>query len=230
MKAQEIMTRKVVTVSQTTPVREVAHLMTTHRISGIPVVAKNGAVVGIISESDLLHRSEIGTEPRRKWWLTFFSDPDAMAREYTKSHGLKAKDIMTRPVVSVADDTELNEIADTLQSRKIKRVPVLCDDKLVGIISRADIVRALSQAPAATPASAVEDDALQQKLVARMRDQDWLDGTFLNVVVRNGIVELRGFIASAEQRRALLVLVEETSGVLGVDDQLTVGLPVMRAG
>ncbi len=230
MKAHEIMSGNVITASPTTPVRDVAALMTENRISGIPVVSDDGTVVGIISESDLLRRAELGTEPKRKWWLVFFSDPDAMAREYTKTHGLKAKDVMSRQVVSVAEDADLKEIADTLESRKVKRVPVLRDGKLVGIISRADLVRAFGKVEVARPVAPVDDDALQKLILSKMRAQDWLDGTYLNVAVRSGIVELRGFIATAEQRRALRVLIEGTSGVRQVDDQLTIGMPEMRAG
>lgn len=229
MHAHEIMTRNVVTVGPTTPIRDVAQLMTTHRISGIPVVSADGTVVGIITESDLLRRSEIGTEAKRKWWMTFFSDPDSMAREYTKSHGLKAQDVMTRQVVSVAEDAELKEIADTLEGRKIKRLPVMRDGKLVGIISRADLVRALSKAPATVSAAPVADDALQRKLLEKMRAQDWLDGTYLNLSVRDGVAELRGFIGTSEQRRALRVLIEETNGIRQLDDQLTIGIPGMGA-
>ena len=229
MKAHEIMSKNVVTVSPTASVREVAALMTENRISGIPVVSDDGTVVGIVSESDLLRRAEIGTEAKRKWWLTFFSDPDAMAREYTKAHGLKAGDIMTRQVVSVTEDADLKEIADTLESQKIKRIPVLRDGKLAGIISRADLVRAFGKAQVAGQVTTVDDDALYKLLHSKMRAQDWLDGTFLNVSVRNGVAELRGFIASAEQRRALRILIEGTSGIREVDDQLTIGMPELRA-
>lgn len=229
MKAHEIMSRNVITVGPATSVREIAALMTANRISGIPVVSDDGTVVGIVTESDLLHRAEIGTEPTRKWWLRFFSDPDALAREYTKTHGLKAADVMTRQVTSVEEETDLNDIADTLQSRKIKRVPVLRDGKLVGIVSRADLVRAFGQSQVARPLPSVDDAAIEQALLDKMRAQDWLDGTYLNVTVRNGVVELRGFIPSAEQRRALRVLIEEFGGITGVDDQLTVGMPAMGA-
>lgn len=229
MKAHEIMSRNLITVGPATSVREIAALMTANRISGIPVVSDDGTVVGIVSESDLLHRAEIGTEPTRKWWLRFFSDPDALAREYTKTHGLKAADVMTRQVVSVDENADLGEIADTLQRRKIKRVPVLRDGKLVGVISRADLVRALGQSQVAAQRASVDDAALEQALLDKMRAQDWLDGTYLNVTVRNGVVELRGFIPSAEQRRALRVLIDEFGGVEGVDDQLTVGWPAMGA-
>lgn len=229
MKARDIMSANVITVSPTASVREVAALMTENRISGIPVVSGDGTVVGIVSESDLLRRAEIGTEAKRKWWLAFFSDPDAMAREYTKSHGLKASDIMTRQVISVTEDADLKEIADTLERQKIKRIPVLRDGKLAGIISRADLVRAFGKVQVAGQVTPVDDDALHKLLQSKMRAQDWLDSTFLNVSVRNGVAELRGFIPSAEQRRALRVLIEGTSGIRQVDDELTIGMPELRA-
>src|SRR5690606_30996246 len=126
-------------------------------ISGVPVVSEDGTVVGIISESDLMRRAELGTEAPRKWWLSFFSDPDALARQYTKTHGLKASDVMSQPVLSIDEDAELEEIAGTFERRQVKRLPVLRDRKLVGIISRADLVRALSKAEVVRP---TVDDAM----------------------------------------------------------------------
>ncbi len=227
MKAHAIMSRNVITATPAQPVREIAALMTEKRISGIPVVSADGKVVGIVSESDLLRRSEIGTEPTRKWWLNFFSDPDALARQYTKTHGLRAEDVMTRPVISVSEDADLSEIASTLERQKIKRLPVLRDGKLVGIISRADLVRALSQA-AEAERPPVDDEVLEKLLLEKMRAQDWLDGTFINLAVRNGVVELNGAIASAEQRRALRVLIEEMDGIHRINDQLVIGMPGLR--
>jgi CBS domain-containing protein len=227
MKAHEIMSRDVVTVKPATPVHDVAALMTEKRISGIPVVSEDGTVLGIISESDLLRRAEIGTVPQRKWWLVFFSDPDALARQYTKTHGLRAENVMTRPVISVGEDADLSEIARTLDKHKIKRLPVLRDGKLVGIISRADIVRALSQAE--VERRPMSDAALEKTLLEKMRAQDWLEDTFINLSVHDGVVELNGFVASAEQRRALHVLIEETDGVHKIDDRLSIGLPALRA-
>lgn len=146
MKAQDIMTREVATVRPETSVREIAALMMEKNISGVPVVSDSGAIVGIVSEGDLLHRAEVGTERKHKWWFQIFGDSDAAAREYAKAHGLAARDVMSRYVISVRDDTDLRDIADILDSHRIGRVPVLHDGSLVGIISRRDLVRALSQA------------------------------------------------------------------------------------
>ena len=227
MKAHQIMSRNVVTVTPAMPVRDIAALMTEKRISGVPVVSADGTVVGIVSESDLLRRAEIGTVPPRKWWLNFFSDPDALARQYTKTHGLRAENVMTHPVISVGEDADLSEIARTLDKHKVKRLPVLQDGKLVGIISRADIVRALSQTEVVRPS--MSDAALEKSLQEKMRAQDWLEDTFINLAVRDGAVELTGFVASAEQRRALHVLIEATDGVHKINDQLAIGLPALRA-
>ena len=227
MKAHQIMSRDVVTVTPAMPVRDIAALMTEKRISGVPVVSADGTVVGIVSESDLLRRAEIGTVPPRKWWLNFFSDPDALARQYTKTHGLRAENVMTHPVISVGEDADLSEIARTLDEHKVKRLPVLQDGKLVGIISRADIVRALSQTEVVRPS--MSDAALEKSLQEKMRAQDWLEDTFINLAVRDGAVELTGFVASAEQRRALHVLIEATDGVHKINDQLAIGLPALRA-
>ena len=231
MRAQDIMSREVVTVTPATPIGEVARLMTEKRISGIPVVTESGTVIGIVSESDLIRRAELGSEPKHKWWLALFSDPDAMAHEYAKTHGIKAQDAMSRQVVTIGENADLKEIADTLERHRVKRVPVVRDGKLAGIVSRADLVRAFSnQVQASTPSTPTTDEALQQALLDKMRAQDWLEDTYLNVTVRDGIVELRGFIGTAEQRRALRVLIEETGGLRPIDDQLTIGLPGVGPG
>lgn len=229
MKARDIMSRDVVTVSPAASVHEIARLMIGKHISGVPVVAEDGTVVGIVSESDLLRRAEIGTEPRRKWWLSFFSDPDSLARQYTKTHGLRAEDVMSRPVISVGEDADLNEIAGILADQRVKRLPVVRDGKLAGIISRADLVRALGQSQPGASRPVGNDAELEKALLDKVRAQDWLDGTYLNLAVRNGIVELHGFIGSTEQRRALRVLIDEVDGVHKVEDRLVVGSPGLRA-
>lgn len=228
MKARDIMSKNVITVGRETSVHDIAQLMTSKRISGVPVVAEDGTILGIVSESDLLRRAELGTEPQRKWWLSFFSDPDLLARQYRKTHGLKAEDVMSRPVVTVDENADLGEIANTLERRRVKRLPVVRDGKLVGIISRADIVKALSQSEPQPGKRISSDTELEEALLAKIREQDWLDGSFLNVSVQNGVVELNGFIPSAEQRRALHVLVDEVDGVQGVEDRLVIGSPTLR--
>jgi CBS domain-containing protein len=229
MKAQDIMTRDVATVRPETSVREIAALMVEKNISGVPVVSGDGAIVGIVSEGDLLHRAEVRTERKHKWWFQIFADSDTAAREYAKAHGLSARDVMSRYVISVRDDADLRDVADILDSHRIKRVPVLHDGRLVGIISRRDLVRALSQVQASSAPVKLDNAALHQTLRDRFKSQSWLNDAYINVAVNDGVVELWGFVVSAEQHRALHALVKETPGVRRVEDGLTVAGP-LRGG
>lgn len=227
MKAHEIMTRDVITVGPSAAVGEIAALLTRHRFSGVPVVTKDRKVVGIVSQSDLLFRAGSGNERKRKWWLTLFTDPDSIAREYIKAHGQKAHDVMSRFVVTVAEEAELGDVASILSAHGVKRVPVLHDGKLAGIITRTDIVRALVKLEASKPAPRPDNAALQKAVLDKMRAQAWLDSAYISVEAANGVVQLTGFIGSDDQRRALRVLAEEVCGAGNVKDEMTVGLPTV---
>lgn len=223
MKASEIMTTDVVTVGPETPVKDIAVLMTKHRISGVPVVDADGNLVGILSESDLLHRTETGTERQRKWWLGMFQDSNTLAREFTKSHGLKAADIMTKSVTTIEGSAELGQVAELLEKKKLKRVPVVSGGKLAGIVTRGDLVRAFAQA-ADAPKPAMESDAEISKVIGeKIRDMPWLRESYVSVLVNNGIAEVNGMVPTEEQRQALKVLVEEVPGVKGVAEHIKVG-------
>jgi CBS domain-containing protein len=228
MKVQEIMTRDVISVRPETPIRDVAALLAKRRISGVPVTTDDDKMLGIVSEGDLLRRPEIGTEPKGNWWLEGFAQADAIASTYAKAHGLKAGDVMTRHVASVHPSADLVEAAAVLDSHHIKRVPVVHEGKLIGIVTRSDIVRALSRSRTMQPGQALDDGTLQKAILEKMRVQFWLDTSFVNLTVRNGIVALGGFVATAEQRRALCVLIAEIAGVLDVEDNLEIGLPIVR--
>jgi CBS domain-containing protein len=228
MKAREIMTKDVVTAGLETTVGEIASLLIEHHISGVPVVTEDRQVVGIVSQSDFLYRAETGSEPKRTWWLTLLTDPDSMARAYTKAHGHRAHEVMSRIVISVTDEAEFGDVAGILNAHGIKRVPVVRDGKLVGIITRTDVVRALAKREASKPAIRSDDVALQKAVLDKMRMQSWLDTAYINVEVAEGVVRLTGFIASEDQRRALRVLAEEISGAGSVKDDMTVGLPTLR--
>ncbi len=229
MKAQDIMTRDVATVRPDTAVGDIAALMLEKRISGVPVLSDSGMIIGMVSESDLLHRAEVGTERKRGWWLRTFADSDALAREYAKAHGLKAHEVMSRPVISVRDDAELRDVADILDSQRIKRVAVVHEGRLVGIITRSDLVRALSQAQIVGAAKKVDNAALHKTLHERMRAQSWLNDSYINVIVNDGVVELWGFVVTPDQHNALRALVGETDGVRRIEDKLSVAGP-LRGG
>jgi CBS domain-containing protein len=222
MQAQEAMTKDVVTVGLEATVAEIARLLVAHRISAVPVVSDDKRVIGIVSQTDLGHRSETATEKRRKWWLEAFADPDARAREYVKTHALKARDIMSRFVVSAGPEASLAEVADLLDSHRIRQVPVTKDGKLVGMISRADLVRKLAEAKAAAPAARPDNGALQKAIWEQIKAQSWLRSAFINFVVKDGMVELWGAVDTEDQRRALRVLVEGVPGVTRVEDRVGV--------
>lgn len=228
MNVRDAMTKDVVTVGPEATVREIATLLVNRRISAIPVVAQDNHLVGIVSQTDLGHRSETGTEKKRKWWLSIFADSDAQAREYTKSHGLCARDVMTRHVVTVAPGTSLSEVADLLDTYRVRRVPVLKDGKLVGIISRTDLVRKLAEAIPTPPTTVLQDGQLQNAIWKEIKAQPWLNAVTINLAVEDGVVQIYGAVDSDAQRQALRVLVENVPGVRTVKNNVGL-LPTIAA-
>ena len=215
--AGDIMTKPVVTIGPDTKVLEIAALLLQRHISGVPVVDR-GRVVGIVSEGDLLRRHEIGTAgTRRRSWLGFLRrDGDAV--DYVKSHAIRAADIMSRDVVGVGEATPIGDIAALFASRRIRRAPVLEGGRAVGIVSRADIVRALAYARAvrrfAYPAS---DRRIRENLLGELRGHDWWHAVS-NVVVTDGVVHLWGLYETDEGRRAARVAAENVPGVRRIED------------
>jgi CBS-domain-containing membrane protein len=230
MIASEIMTRDVTTVSPSASVREAAKLMVDRRLSGLPVVTSDGQPVGMLTASDLLHRVETGTEKRPSWFTSFFSNPDDMARQYAKAHGLKAHEVMSRHVISVRHDADLSEVADVLDRNGLKRVPVVQDGLLVGIVSRSDLVRVLSEASVGQPIATSGDAAVQNAIWQAIRKETWLNSGYVNITVKDGVVEAWGMVGSQDQRNALMVLVEEAARDAKVQDHLKVGVPSTTAG
>lgn len=226
MYAKDVMTTHVVTVAPETPVREVAMLLAERAISGVPVVDRNNRMVGIVSEGDLLHRTETGTERhpehRRSWWLDGIAAERDMARDYVKSHGRTAGDIMTRNVVSVTEETDLGEIATLLETHRIKRVPVMRDGQLVGIVSRANLVRALAAAPVpATAAANADDRSIRHSLISELQHQEWVKLWPADIIVRDRVVHF--WVADdqpEEQREAMRIAAENTPGVAKVEEHL----------
>jgi CBS domain-containing protein len=222
MRARDIMTAPVIAVRPETPVPEVAALLVEHRISGVPVVDETGRAIGIVSEGDLLRRGETRTDRQRSGWLEMLLNRDIQASEFVKEHGACVRDVMTRDVVSVDPDAEIAEIARILERRRIRRVPVVENGVPIGIVSRANVLRALvayRQSPAGF--AATSDPAIARTLEDRLRSERWIDVNRINIVVTDGIVHLWGALDSDEQRRALLVAAEGTPGVKAVQDHLT---------
>lgn len=226
MKARDLMTTNVVTVKPDTKVRDVAALMLEKHISGVPVLDDNGKLVGMISEGDLLRRPELGTEKHRRRWLAFFSRADEQAREFTKSHALRAGDVMTKQVLHVAEGTPLGDVVGLMEKHRVKRLPVLSKGKLVGIVSRVDLIRALATRQAEPMPPPPESDATIRAVMNDvLKNQDWALSAVVNVVVSDGVVHLWGVIDSDEQRQALRVAAENIPGVTAVEEHLTFSLP-----
>ncbi len=219
MNAKDVMTTKVVTVGPDTPVHDVAALLLAHHISAVPVIDEDCRVLGIVSEGDLLPRAE--TERRQSWWLAAFGNTEDLAREFVKVHGQRAMDIMTPEVLTVSEETPLAEIATLLEEHSVKRVPVTRDGQLVGIVSRADVLRGLATRGLKPISPEAQDDqAIRDQLLAVLRKESWADTHLVSVVVDHGVIHLWGLVRSNEERRALHVAAETIPGVLRVEDHL----------
>ncbi|MEE8286445.1 MAG: CBS domain-containing protein [Gammaproteobacteria bacterium] len=226
MKVRDIMSTKVVTVSPSTTVRDIAGLMVEKHVSGLPVLSDSGTLVGIVSEGDLLRRPELGTQKHRRRWVSFFSGVDEQAREFTKTHALRAGDVMTEQVIHVSEQTPLGDVVGLMEKHNIKRLPVLSDGKLVGIVSRADLLRALAARQAnPIPPPAESDATIRAAMNEVLKNEEWAMSAMVNVIVSEGAVHLWGVIDSDDQRQALRVAAENIPGVTAVEEHLSFSLP-----
>jgi CBS domain-containing protein len=225
MKASDVMTRNVVTVGRETSVANAIRVMLENNISGLPVL-DDGKVVGILTEGDLLRRSETGTERHRPRWLEILMGPRRIAGEYVRTHGRKVEEIMTTDLISVAGDTPLDEVVGLMERRRIKRVPVLDGDVLVGIISRADLLRSLLRALEAHHPEIRRDDEILEQILAELAKAAWVPKDGLSISVKDGVVDLNGVILEEKEREALRVVAENVPGVRAVEDHLVWVEPV----
>jgi len=223
MKAADVMVTDVITVKPDNEVQDVAALMLAHHISAVPVVDEKGALVGIVSEGDLLRRDEASTGHERNWWLKLLMSRESLAAEYLKEHARKVADVMTRQVVSTTPDAPVTDIASLLECHRIKRVPIVRDGKVVGIVSRANLIQALAtfRKKAVAPQS-VADTELREQVVARLKTEPWVHPNLINVTVTDGTVDLWGVVGSAVEKQALRVAVEVTPGVKAINDNVLV--------
>jgi CBS domain-containing protein len=220
MNAEHVMTRDVISIDPDATVLQAARLMLQHHISGLPVIDKDGNLVGVLSEGDFLRRRETKTERRRSRWLEFLMGPGRIAAEYSHSHGSKVSEVMTPEVQTVDEVTPIEDIVDLMERRRIKRVPVVCGGQVVGIVTRSNLMHAMvSLARVAQPA-AKDDAAIREHLLAEIQKEQWAPAATANVVVHDGVVELWGVIVDERQREALKVAAENVPGVKAVKDHL----------
>lgn len=220
MKARDVMVRNPITVGPDDSVGKAINLLAEHDISALPVVDGAGEVVGILSEADLVRREELATDRRRPWWLEALTPATTLAEEFAKAHGRKVHEVMSDHVVSASEDTPLAEIASLLERNRIKRVPVLRGGKLVGIVSRANLIQALAtQRVAQEDGSVLSDRDIRDKIQDALATQKWTDFGSRNITVQDGVVHVWGLVGSPEEHKALLALIEGVGGVLGISDE-----------
>jgi CBS domain-containing protein len=220
MNAEEVMTRRVGSIAPEASIWEAACLMLEKQISGLPVIDGEGNLVGILTEGDCLRRAETRTERTRPRWLELLATPERLANEYIHSHGRKVAEVMTRDVVTVTEGTSLEQIVHLMETRRIKRVPVLRGGKVVGIVGRANILHALASLAPTQPAISPDDATIRDQVLAELETQVWAPHHFIDVTAMNGIVDLWGVVLAAKQREAAVVVAENVPGVKAVRSHL----------
>jgi len=218
MRARQIMTRNVVTVTPKTTILDAAALMLRCHISGLPVL-DDGVLVGIVSQSDFLRRSEIGTQRRRPRWLQFLMGPDGLAADFVHEHGRKVEDVMTRDPVFVQEDTPLDELVHLMEKHDVHRLPVMRGKTLAGVVTRSNLLQAVASIAREMTAPTAADDLIRDRIIQTIGTMSWAPNS-LQVVVRNGIVHLYGVVLDREARQASVVAAENTAGVREVHDHL----------
>jgi CBS domain-containing protein len=220
MQAEDIMTPTVISVEPNDTVERAIRLMLQYNVSGLPVIDSAGRLAGMVTEGDFLRRSEITTERRRPRWLEFLMGPGRLADEYVRTHGRKVADVMSVDTITVDEDTPLEEIVSLMEKHRIKRVPVLRGDNVVGILSRANLLRALAGIAAGVKKSSPDDRTIRDNLLADLQKQKWSPMGSIDVTVHDGVANLWGCILDERERQALIVAAENTAGVKRVNDHM----------
>jgi CBS domain-containing protein len=220
MKAKDVMTSPVVTIEPDVDVLQAVRIMLQRRVSGLPVVEKDGRLVGIVTEGDFLRRAETGTQRRRPRWLEFLVGPGRLAQDYARAHARKVADVMTAEPITVDESTALDDIVKLMEKRQIKRIPVVRGSNVVGIVSRANLLHALASVAREAKPAAQSDAAIRALFMDELSKQSWAPVALINPVVRDGVVELWGTITDERERAALVVAAENVPGVKAVRDHL----------
>ena len=219
MRAHQIMTRSVVTVTPESSILDAANLMLQRHVNGLPVVDAAGKLVGIVSEGDFIRRCEIGTQRKRGRWLRFILGAGEAATDFVREHGRKISEVMTREPLTVTEDTALEEIVTMMETNSVKRLPVMRGDKLVGIVSRANLLHAVASLVRDVPDPTADDDHIRRRIIDALEKNDGCPFG-VNVVVRDGIVHLTGVITEERSRQAVIVCAENVEGVKKVHDHM----------
>jgi CBS domain-containing protein len=225
MDAGQVMTKPVHTVAADASVYDAAQIMLNAGISAAPVVDADGKMLGIVSEADLMFRTEIGTVPGKSWLQRLLADDARMARDYIRSHAHRVVDVMTKNVVSVDERTPLKDIAMLMQRHRIKRIPVLRQGQIVGIVSRANLLQGLLARGPSSAGESSDDGAIRTTVLAELAKHGWALSQPVNVVVENGVVHLWGYVNSGPVKDAYRIAAENVHGVKSVENHMSVMPP-----
>jgi CBS domain-containing protein len=220
MIAADVMTRNCVIIAPDATVEEAVNLMLSRQISGLLVVDGAGDLAGIITEGDLLRRDELGTERNRPWWLRLLVSPARQAADFTRANGRHVRDVMTEDVISIGQDAPLEDVVETMEKNRVKRLPVTSGGKVVGVVSRSDLLRALIGRVRNAEPLATDDRTIRTAILNALEAQPWAPTTTLNVTVAEGVADVWGTITNEQERHGIHVVVENTPGVKTVHDHL----------
>ena len=231
MRANEVMVTKVISVEPQASIRDVAKILLANRISALPVVDEHGELIGIVSEGDLARRVELDTDHCRSWWLGMLAgkSKEALAKENVKSRGCRVRDVMTKDVITAKPTTLLRDVAGLLERNGIKRVPIVEKGKVVGIVSRANLIQALASRRDPNETNTMSDSMIRKKIIKQIQSEKWSKGSLLNATVQDGTVKLWGMVDSEPEKEAVQVAAELVQGVHAIENNVIV-LPVVSAG
>ena len=216
----DVMTRNCVTIAPDATVEEAVNLMLSRQVSGLFVVDKTGELAGVVTEGDLLRRDELGTQRHRPWWLRLLVSPAQQAHDFTRANGRHVRDVMTEDVLSIAQDAALEDVVTTMEKHRIKRLPVTAGGRVVGVVSRSDLMRALIGRVRHLQPQDTDDRTIRLAILNTLEKQPWAPLTTLNVTVAKGVVDLWGTITNEQERHGIRVIAENTDGVKSVNDHL----------
>ena len=216
----DVMTKVVISIAPDATVEEAVNLMLSRQISGVFVVNAEGSLAGVLTEGDLLRRDELGTGRTRGWWQRLIASPAQQAADFTEAHARHVRDVMTEDVISIAQDAALGDVVTAMEKHGIKRLPVTADGRVVGVVSRADLLRALIGRTSYAVAQPTDDESLRSAILATLQAQTWAPMTTLKIEVKDGVVDLSGTVSNDEERRGIRVIAENTQGVKSVRDHL----------
>jgi CBS domain-containing protein len=220
MNAQDVMTRNVVSIGPDASIIEAVRTMLQHKISGLPVIDASGRLQGIITEGDFLRRAETGTQRKHPRWLEFLLGPGRLATEYVQASGRKVDEVMTPDVYTVTEDAPLEQVVHLMERHRVKRIPVVRGETVVGIVTRANLMRALASLALAEQPVTADDAAIRERLLTELTEQRWAPIGLIDVVVTNGVVKLKGALTDERQRQAVRIAAENIPGVKKVEDHL----------